>query len=288
MTPLRQRMIEDMQMRNLAPNTQIAYVRAVAGLAQYLGKSPDQAGPEDVRRYLLHLVREQRVGWSTYKVSRCGLKFFFGTTLDREQALDHVPCAREPRRLPQALSQEEIRRFLAVIRNVKHKALFMTAYGTGLRAAELVELRVEDIDSAAMLIRVREGKGRKERHVKLSPLLLKVLRDYYQARRPQGWLFPGTRPGKPMTAATVTKLARAICGRAGLSKRITTHIFRHTYATHMLDAGADLRTIQVLLGHRNIKSTAIYLHVSKAKIDAAPNPLDLLYPKKPQEPEAQP
>ncbi len=278
-TPLRQRMLDDMRLRNLAPGTQEAYVRAVAGLARHFGRSPDQISDEQVREYLLYLVQEREVGWSSCKQIRCGLQFFFRVALGREGALRQIPCARSPQRLPVVVSQEELRRFFGVIRNVKHRALFMTAYDTGLRVSELVALRVEDVDSARMVIHVREGKGRKERQVKLSPGLLGVLRGYYRAARPGPWLFPRWRGGGPMSRKGVAKVACEIRRRAGLSKPITTHTFRHTYATHLLDAGVDLRTIQVLLGHRSIRSTAIYLHVSPARIQAVPSPLGLMYPE---------
>lgn len=278
-TPLRQRMLEDMKLRNYSPGTQERYLRAVAGLAKHFGRSPDQISPEQVRGYLLYLVQERGIGWSFYKQTRCGLQFFFRVTLGREGALSQIPCARSPKRLPVVLSQEELRRFFGVIRNVKHRALFMTAYDTGLRASELVGLRAADVDSARMVIHVREGKGRRQRQVKLSPGLLAVLRGYYRAARPGAWIFPGQDPHQPMDPRTVTQLAYGIRRRAGLSKPVTAHTFRHTYATHLLDAGVDLRTIQVLLGHRSIRSTAIYLHVSRARMEAAPSPLGLMYPQ---------
>jgi len=205
--------------------------------------------------------------------------FFFRITLARTDNIGGLPYARGRRRLPVILSQEEIQRFFSVITNIKHKALFMTAYGAGLRVSELIGLRVEDIDSQSMIIRVRQGKGQKDRHAKLSTHLLEILREYYREFRPKTWLFPGKIPGESINRMTVNKVIEYLAQRAGLAKRVTPHSFRHAYATHMLDAGADLRTIQVLLGHRNLNSTAIYMHVTQAKIDAAPSPLDLIYPK---------
>jgi len=277
MTALRQRMLEDMQLRNFSPGTREVYVQAVAQFAGHFRQSPEKLRPEQVRQYLLYLVQERHVSWSTYNIARCALQFLFRVTLGRDESFSSVPCARNRRRLPVVLSQEELRRSFAVIKNPKHRAMFMTAYSAGLRVAELVSLRPEDIDSARMLIRVRQGKGQKDRYAKLSTHLLGVLRNYYRICRPVGCLFPGAASDKPMSGHSVNKIADAIRIRAGLGKHVTSHSFRHSYATHMLDAGADLRTIQVLLGHQSIKTTTIYLHVSQAKISAAPSPLDLMY-----------
>lgn len=272
MTPLRQRMLDDMRLRNFSLHTQDAYVRAVVQFAKHFKRPPETLTGEHVRQYLLHLVQERRASWSLYNQSRCAMQFLFRVTLGRDETFVRLPCARDRRRLPEVLSQEELRQFFAVIRNVKHKAMFMTAYGTGLRVSELVSLRVEDIDSPRMLLRVRQGKGQKDRCAKLSAHLLGVLRDYYRRKRPKSWLFPGSTPDRPMNRLTVNRIAARLCRLAGINKRVSAHTFRHSYATHMLDAGADLRTIQVLLGHRNIKTTTTYLHVSQAKIDAAPSP----------------
>lgn len=277
MTPLRQRMLDDMRLRNFSPHTQDAYVRAVANFAKHFKLPPQTLTAEHVRQYLLHLVQERHASWSLYNQARCALQFFFNVTLGRKDRFDGVPCARDRRRLPEVLSQGELKRFFAVIRNPKHKAMFMTLYGAGLRVSELINLRVADIDSARMLLRVRQGKGQKDRYVKLPAHLLQSLRDYYRQHRPGSSLFPAKGDDKPMNRLTVNRIASRLARLAGIAKRISAHTFRHSYATHMLDAGADLRTIQVLLGHRNIKTTAVYMHVSQAKIDAAPSPLDLMY-----------
>jgi integrase/recombinase XerD len=278
MTALRQRMIEDMRLRNFSPHTVEAYVRAVVGFAQHFGKSPEKLTGEHAREYLLYLIQERKAGVSLYNITRCGLQFLYRITLARDERFERLPCARERRRLPVVLSREELQRFFSVIRNVKHRAMFMTSYGAGLRVSELVGLRCDDIDSDRMLIRVRSGKGQKDRYAKLSPHLLSVLRDYYRRCKPGKVLFPGKERSLAMNRLVVNVIAREIATKAGIDKPVSSHTFRHTYATHMLDAGADLRTIQVLLGHRSIKSTTIYMHVSQAKIDAAPSPLDLMYP----------
>ena len=278
MTPTRALMIEDMQLRNFSPHTQKAYVRAVAKFAHFFDQSPDQLGPEEVRGYLIHLVQQRRVSWSFYNQTLCALRFYYHTTLGKDCLLAGIPCPKEQKKLPVVLSTSEVVRFFNAITNLKHRTMFMAAYACGLRVSELVGLRVTDIDSQRMMIHVRQGKGRKDRYIPLSIRLLEVLRGYWKARRPNGWLFPGRFPGHPIECTTVNRIARKIAHSAGLTKRVTVHTLRHSYATHLLDAGTDLRTIQVLLGHRNIRTTARYTHVSQAKLESIPSPLDLLDP----------
>jgi integrase/recombinase XerD len=285
MTALRQRMIEDMRLRNFSPHTLAAYTQAVAAFARYFKQSPEKLTGEHAREYLLHMIQERKASISSYNIARCALRFLYQITLGRDEHFERLPYARERRRLPVVLSQDELQRFFAVIRNAKHKTMCMIAYGAGLRASEVVSLRVDDIDSSRMLIRVRNGKGQKDRYAKLSPHLLSVLRDYYRKYKPKELLFR-SRTGKPMTGLDFSRVTAGHCRRSGFSKRVTPHTFRHSYATHMLDAGADLRTIQVLLGHRNIKTTTIYMHVSQAKIDMAPSPLDQMYQRSPVTPTA--
>ena len=279
MTPLRQRMIEDMRLRNLSPHTIEAYVLAVKQFANHFQRSPQQLGGADARQYLLHLVQEQHASWSRYNIARCGLQFLYQITLGRDERFEKLPCARVPKRLPTVLCSEELRRLFDVAaRDVKHKALLMTLYGSGLRVSEVAALRPGDIDSARMLVHVRLGKGAKDRMTKLSPRLLEALREYWRAARPGRWLFPQAgNPDRAMNTSSIERMVQRMAKRAGITKAVTPHTLRHSYATHLLDAGTDLRTIQVLLGHRNLKTTAIYLHVSHAKIAAAASPLDLLY-----------
>jgi integrase/recombinase XerD len=276
MTPIEQRMVEGMQLRNFSPHTQYAYARAVAGCSKHVKMPAEALDANHVRSYLLHLVQERHASWSLYNQTRCALQFFFRVTLSRGESLRGVPCARGHKRLPVVLSQDELRRFFAAIRNPKHKALFMTAYATGLRVSELVSRRTEDVDSGRMLIRVQHGKGQRERCVKLSPQLLRVLRDYCRARKPDGWLFPGQTGQNPIGRLAVNRIADRLRRLAGLGKRVSAHTFRHTYATHVLEAGTDLRTIQMLLGHRQLQTTAGYMQVSHSMILAAPSPLDSL------------
>jgi site-specific recombinase XerD len=282
MTALRQRMIEDMQLRNLSPHTIEAYVSAVARFAKHFGQSPEQLNPDQVRQYLLHLVRDQHVGWSRYNIARCGLQFFYQITMGQDVQFKKLPCARAPKRLPTVLSRDELRRLFDVVEHdLKHKALLMTLYAAGLRVSEALALKAADIDSPRMLIHVRLGKGNKDRMVKLSAQLLGVLRDYWRARRsgrPKVWLFPQNHnPDRAMESGTAQRIVQRAARRAGITRRVSPHTLRHSYATHLLEAGTDLRTIQLLLGHTNLKTTSIYTHVSQARLNAADSPLDLLY-----------
>jgi site-specific recombinase XerD len=286
MTPLRQRMIEDMQMRNLSPHTIDAYVRAVAQFAKHFGKSPELLDGEQVRQYLLYLVQERRVSWSRYNLARCGLQFFYQITLGREERFAKPPCAKVPKRLPTVLSADEVRRLFDVVSHFpKHKSLLMTLYGAGLRISEALGLKPADIDSSRMLIHVRGGKGNKDRMVTLSTQLLTALRDDWRARSskdPKIWLFPqSSNPSRAMKSGTAEKIVERAAKRAGITKRVSPHTLRHSYATHLLDAGVDLRTIQLLLGHTSLRTTALYMHVSQAKLNATASPLDLLYAKLP-------
>jgi site-specific recombinase XerD len=275
MTPLRQRMLDDMRMRNLSPHTQDAYVRVVAVFARHFHQSPAQLGREHIREYLLHQIR-RKVSWGTYNQIRCALHFFYRVTLGKDWPHEEIPCARAPKRLPLVLSREEIRQFLAAARRIKARAILATAYAAGLRASELTGLKVADIDSQRMLIRVRQGKGQKDRYVMLSPALLTILREYWKAHRPTDWLFPSTRPEQPLSRSAINWICRKVTRRAGLTKRVSPHTLRHTFATHLLESGVDVRTIQALLGHRSLRTTALYTFVSPGLIAATRSPLDAL------------
>jgi site-specific recombinase XerD len=276
MTPLRKRMIDDMRLRNLSPHTEKAYVHAVAGFAKHFGKSPEKLGPDDVREYLLHLVNERHASWSLYVQTLCALRFVFQVTMGREDSLRGIPCPKEPKRLPVVLSRDEVAQFFQVAYRLKSRTMLMTIYSAGLRVSELVGLRPSDIDSRRMLIRVEQGKGRKDRYVMLSPRLLVELRKYWKAARPKSWLFPGRDPNQPLRCRTVEMSCTRTGRRAGLRKNVTPHVLRHTFATHLLEAGVDIRTIQALLGHRSLKTTALYTYVSADKVRKVISPLDLL------------
>ena len=276
MTPLRQRMIEDMRVRNLSSNTQRLYVDRVAKFAQYFGKSPELLGPEDVRTYQVYLVHQKRACSSMLQQTVCALRFLYRNTLGKEWALPYIPTPRREKKLPVVLSQEEVSRFLDNLPNLKHRALIMTAYATSMRVSEVVSLRAADIDSDRMMIRVEQGKGRKDRYVMLSPNLLELLRVYWKVARPADWLFPGQRPGTHLTAKRVLQVCIKAGAAAGLTKRATVRALRHSFATHLLEAGANIRVIQVLLGHRSLRTTARYTHVSRATICSTSSPLDQL------------
>lgn len=276
MTPLRRRMSEEMKLRNFAPGTQEVYISAVAQFAAHFGKSPELLGKEEVRQYLIHLVEHRRVCWSTYNISLCSLRFLYHEVLGRDELLKSIRCPKELKRLPVVLSTEEVQKFLEAAPTLRQKAMFSTIYSAGLRVSELVNLRIKDIDRDRKMIRIEQSKNAKDRYTPLSPTLLALLRDYWKQARPKEWLFPGDVPNRPVTRETVRRNCSETGIRAGLTKHVTAHCLRHSYATHMLEAGVDLRTLQVLLGHRNVKTTAKYTHVSEQLIKSAPSPLDRL------------
>jgi integrase/recombinase XerD len=276
MTPLRRRMIEDMTLRNFPPLTIRAYVRCVARFARYFHCSPDRLGPEHVRSFLLHLLQERHVSISHYNQTRCALRVFYRVTLGRDDVPQSIAPAKQPRTLPVVLGPDELTRFFAAITNLKHRAILMTAYAAGLRVSEVTRLCVQDIDSTRMVIHVRRGKGQKDRDVMLSPRLLEVLRAYWKAARPREVLFPGAVPEVPITTGSVRKVCDRARSAAGLDKHVTVHTLRHSFATHLLEAGTDLRTIQVLLGHRSFSTTARYVHVATASLPSTRSPFDRL------------
>jgi site-specific recombinase XerD len=269
-------MIQDMQLRNFAPRTITVYVNCVARFARHFGKPPEVLGPDDVRAYLLHLIEHRHVSWGYYNLHLQALRFLYNVTLGRPAVLAHVACPRRPKRLPVVLSPDELARFFAAVRSLKHRATLMTAYAAGLRVAEVAALRVSDIDSQRMVLRVQQGKGRKDRYVMLSPKLLDLLRAYWKAARPRTWLFPNRGGDGPITTGAVMKACRQARRASGLEKHVTVHTLRHSFATHLLEAGTDLRTIQVLLGHDSPRTTAVYTHVSPAAVRATVSPLDRL------------
>jgi site-specific recombinase XerD len=269
-------MIEDMRLRNFAPGTLSVYVNCLARFARHFGKSPDLLGPDDVRAYLLHLIEQRRASWSYYNQNLQALRFFYHVTLGRDWVLKPRACPERPKRLPVVLSGEELVRFFTAIDGLKHRALLMTAYAAGLRVSEVAALRIEDIDSHRMVIHVRQGKGSKDRYVMLSPKLRELLRAYWKAARPRVWLFPGGSADRPITTSAVRKACQRAREAAGRGKHVTVHALRHSFATHLLEAGTDLRTIQVLLGHHSPRTTAVYTHVSPAALRSTTSPLDRL------------
>lgn len=275
MSPLRRRMIEDMTIRNMSPTTQRAYVYAVQKFSRYFGRSPDQLEHEAVRAYQMHLV-ERGIAWPTLNATVCALRFFYGVTLGRTDVPERIPHAREPRKLPVVLSPDEVVRFLTAIRDLKSRVALTTAYAAGLRVSEVVNLKIRDIDSSRMVIRVEQGKGRKDRYVMLSPQLLDILRSYWHLARPPHWLFPGRDGEVPMRLGGLYDACRSACVAAGLTKQVTVHTLRHSFATHLLENGTDVRIIQVLLGHKRLETTALYAQVATSTIRNTASPIDRL------------
>jgi site-specific recombinase XerD len=276
MSKLRENMIRDMQLQRLSERTQVSYVHGVNGLAKHYMRPPDQLSDRQVQDFILHLLNERHLAWSTCNTYVAGMKFFYGTTLGRTSTCLALPPRKKEQRLPEILSAEELTRLFGVTTNVKHRVLLMTAYAAGLRAGEVCRLKVADIDSDRMTLRIQQGKGHKDRYVTLSPRLLQELRGYWKEYRPSGYLFPGKVPDRPMPRSTPLCIYKRAARKAGIRKAGGIHALRHSYATHMLEAGVDLRTLQVLLGHRTILTTQRYLRVTRKNLGAPDRPLDLL------------
>jgi integrase/recombinase XerD len=274
-SPLRRRMIEDMTVRKLAARTQEGYIRAVKDFSAFLRASPDTASAEDLRRYRLHLVASG-AGVPTINHSLTALRFLFMVTLRKPAIVLDMPFVREPRRLPVVLSPDEVARLLDAAPGLKYKAALSVAYGAGLRASEVISLKVSDIDSARMVIRVEQGKGRKDRYVMLSEHLLELLRAWWKAARPQGWLFPGRDPVQPLTTRQLNRACHAAAQMAEIDKRVSLHTLRHSFATHLLEQKTDIRVIQVLLGHKKLDTTALYTRVALKALGDVTSPLEHL------------
>ncbi len=276
-SPLRRRMIEDMTVRNFTADTQRDYIRGVKALADFLGRSPATATAEDLRRFQLHL-NEQRHRPPTINNTVSALRFFFKVTVDRPEITRLLTRVTQPRKMPVILTPEEVIRFLEAAPGAKYKAAFAIAYGAGLRVSEVAALKISDVDSERMMIRVEHGKGGKDRHAMLSPQLLDLLRHWYRLARPRGWLFPGQDPTNPISTRQLTRACHAAADIAAINKRVTPHTLRHSFATHLLEQDIDIRVIQVLLGHAKLETTALYTHVAATTIRAVISPLDRLTP----------
>ncbi len=277
MTSLRQRMIEDMQIRNLAVNTQDSYVRQVSLFARHFSKSPELLGPEQIRAYQVYLTTEKKLAPGSITIAVAALRFLYKVTLMKTWSLqDIIPAPKKPQTLPNVLSPEEVIQFLDAVTSRKHRAILTTCYGAGLRISEAVALQPPAIDSKRMVLRVEQGKGKKDRYVMLSPKLLEVLRDWWRVERPQHWLFPGDMPGQHITRSAVGQACEQAHGICKISKPITPHSLRHAFAVHLLEQGTDIRTIQLLLGHRSLATTAKYLKIATSKVCSTSSPLDLL------------
>ncbi len=269
-------MIQDLRVRNFAPGTIDLYIRAVARFALHFGKSPDRLGPEHIREYQTFLVETKKVSWPVFNGAVSALRFFYKVTLGKPWLIEHIPFPKQESKLPVVLSPEEIAAFLQAVSNLKHRTVLETMYASGLRIAEALALELHDIDSRRMVIRVRQGKGRRDRYTILSETLLHDLRDYWRAYQPQLLLFPGKTPERPLTQNSMHRAVRRIRKKLGMHKHVRTHTMRHCFATHLLEAGTNLRTIQVLLGHRSLNTSALYLHVAAGALRADGKPIDLL------------
>lgn len=277
MTALRQRMIDDMRLRNLSAQTQRTYIRYVAAFAMHFGRSPEHLGPEEARTFLLHLV-DRGLSSSTVNLARCAIRFVEHVTLGREWSTPYVAYARREYRLPVVLAPSEVLRLLDAVVNLKYRTILSTIYATGMRSSEATHLRIGDIDSKRNLITVRQGKGLRDRHVMLSSVLLGLLRAHWKRERPVDWLFASANPSTPVGISTIRYVCKRAAADAGLSKRVTPRTLRHCFATHLLEAGVDIRIIQELLGHQSLRTTARYTHVSGLRIASVASPLDRILP----------
>jgi site-specific recombinase XerD len=273
-------MLEELQRRNYAPSTIASYIHHVEQFARFFKCAPDRLTPTHLRTYQAHLLRVRKLAPRTVKLHVCAIRFFFNKTLRRRYPVEDTPYPKAPRRLPQVLSVEEVTRLINAAQSLSHRTMLMVLYSTGMRNAELRHLQVADLDSRGMRIHIRRGKGGRDRYVPLSPTLLTTLRAYYRWMRPQTWLFPGTvagwRADTPITAKVLWTACVVAAQRAGIRTRVSPHLLRHSYATQLLESGADLRTIQLLLGHVEIRHTAVYLHLSQRHLQAVANPLEAL------------
>ena len=286
MTALRQRMREDLQLRNYSPQTIECYLRCVANFAQHFGTPPDRLGAEHIRQYQLYLVHEKHASWSLVIQTVCALRFFYRITLRQPEMIDYIAHPKRPTTLPTILSPADVAALLQAPRRLKTRAMLTTLYAAGLRVSELCHLQVTDIESARMVLRIRQGKGQRDRCVMLSPRLLTLLRQYWQRYKPRTWLFPGHPRTRPLARKTVYLLCREAGVKAQLGTAVYPHLLRHAFASHLLEAGVDLRRLQLLLGHQSLRTTSRYLHVTPHALSIIPSPLDAL--PLPPGPESQP
>jgi integrase/recombinase XerD len=286
MTSLRRRMLEDMQVRNFSPHTQKSYLEQVSRFARHFQQSPERLGPEEIRAYQIYLTNEKKLAVASILLAVAALRFLYTVTLKKAWRVeDIIPAPKKPQRLPVVLSPDEVLQFLACVPNLKHRAIFTTCYAAGLRISEVLHLRPTDIDSRRMVIRVDQGKGQKDRYVMLSPKLLELLRTWWRVARPTAWLFPGNQSGQAISKDAVEQACQKARRRCGIPKPVTPHLLRHAFAVHLLEAGTDVRTIQLLLGHRSLATTARYLRIATIKVCATTSPLDWLpCPVRPEPP----
>jgi site-specific recombinase XerD len=282
-------MTEDMQVRNLALSTQMVYVQQVSRFARHFNKSPEELGPEDIRAYQVYLINEKKLAPGSVLIAVAALRFLYKITLKKDWTFeDVIPAPKKPQKLPVVLSPEEVLQFLGCIGNTRHRTILTTCYAAGLRISEAIRLKPADIDSRRMVIRVVQGKGQKDRYVMLSPKLLETLRSYWRVMRPRGWLFDGDISGQPITPSAVEHACQRARRLSGIRKPISPHSMRHAFSVHLLESGTDVRTIQLLLGHRSLATTARYLRIATSKVCATSSPLDLLPHRVPVDPQPAP
>lgn len=271
---LREEMKGDLELRGLSPETQKIYLYYVTNFSRYFNRSPYHLGKREIREYLLYLLREKKASASTVNLCYSALKFLYAKTLRRDEIMEKIPRLRSTKKLPVVLERQEVESLFSVMKNLKHRAILMLIYSSGLRLREASYLKVSDIDSKRMVLRIRQGKGRKDRYTLLSTLALEVLRKYWRHCRPKEWLFPGRLSDKPLSVRSIQRVFKKARTLAGIRKPATVHTLRHSFATHLLEQGTDLHRIQLLLGHRSLKTTAIYLHVSRKELVRIVSPLD--------------
>ena len=277
MGKFRDLMEQDLRIRGYAESTQKIYLERVHSYVRYFMRSPDELTLEDIRQYQLHLTEEREVSWAYFNQTVCALRFFYRVTLKKDWDVCHIPYQKTGRKLPEILSFDEVNALFDALSNIKHRAILMTMYSGGLRLQETLNLRVNDVDGDRMVIRVEQGKGRKDRYVMLSETLRLTLRDYWKVHRPRHWLFPGQAPARPLTKMSVQRFFCKAKKAAGITKRVSPHSLRHSFATHLLEGGTNIRVIQRLLGHKSIRSTEIYTHVAENYLSETRSPLDQLY-----------
>ena len=282
MTPLRSKMIEDMQLRRFSENTQESYLRSVTELAKHYNKSPDRINNEQLKEYVLFLTNEKNLCWRSVNNKTSGIRFLFEKILNRKDVSLAIPPRKTPRQLPEILGADELVRLFASVNNIKHKIILMTAYACGLRVSEVINLKVGDIDSSRMMVRVEHGKGNKDRYTILSPRLLSELRSYWLVYRPSLWLFENKITKARLSRSTPQLVFKAAVKKAKIDKKVTFHSLRHGFATNLLEAGVNIRTIQILMGHSSISTTSRYLHIARKDLGSLKSPLDLLYVPNPK------
>jgi site-specific recombinase XerD len=278
MGTLREQMVEELQLRGITPKTQKAYLQEVRDFALYFGKPPEEMGEQEIREYLIYILKEKNASEGTFKNCRSALKFLYRTTLKRDWVVENIPCPKSKRKLPVVLDLSEVHALFSVTKNLKNRAMLMITYSSGLRINETAHLRVSDIDSKRMMVRVRYGKGGKERYTILSHTALECLREYWRKYRPTDWLFPGWKKNSPISISCIQMAFRNAKKLAGITKPASTHMLRHSFATHLVEAGTDLHRVQLLLGHASPKTTTIYLHVSRRSLAQVVSPLDSDHP----------